>query len=278
MRPKLYTLILLLLIGSKPGIGQDADTLIKCKVSLNGSYIKSYFTDSWNILKSPAEWRGKQWLTAAAVGGLTVLAYTQDDEIRDFFQRNTTEGLDRTTDYFLEPIGRGYVSLSIAVGFYLAGELAGKQKAKETGLAAFKAVVLTSFFTYAIKYAAQRHDPHANDPPDPRIWEGPFGSYSHTSFPSGHSSVIFALASVISTAYKDRIWVPVLSYSLATLAAISRIYSDDHWSSDVLFGSALGFIIGKFVYKSTINCPELVMIPGVSAGGYPGFTMVYQLR
>jgi len=56
------------------------------------------------------------------------------------------------------------------------------------------------------------------------------------------------------------------------------VYDDKHWSSDVVFGAALGFFIGKFVYKSTVRCPELVIIPGVSATGHPGFTMAYQLR
>jgi membrane-associated phospholipid phosphatase len=259
--------------------GQDIDSLsTSCEVNLDKTYFTSYFTDSWKIISSPVRWQGKEWMAAAAVGGVSVLAYWQDDAIRDLFQRNRSEHLDHAAEYFFEPLGRGYVCLSIAAGFYLAGEVGNRNKLKETGLAAFKSVVLTSVFTYVLKYATQRHDPQADHPPDPRIWEGPFGSYEHTSFPSGHSAAIFALASVISTAYKDRVWVPVLSYSLASLAAVSRIYEDEHWSSDVIIGSALGFAVGKLVYKSTVSCPHLVMIPGISADGHPGFTFIYQMQ
>lgn len=90
--------------------------------------------------------------------------------------------------------------------------------------------------------------------------------------------MIFAVAAVFASEYRDKIWVPILSYTLASLASVSRVYDDKHWASDVIFGSALGFFIGKFVYKSTVKYPDLVIIPGVSATGHPGFTMIYQLR
>jgi hypothetical protein len=249
-----------------------------CEVKLNGAHIKSYFSESWGVLKSPIRWRGKQWATAAVVSGVTVLIYTQDDKIRDFAQRNTTDELDQASKYFFEPLGSGIITIPLAVGFYAYGAIAKKQRATRVGLTSIKAMAITAVFTYAIKYATQRHRPYDDDPPNPRIWEGPFGSYSSTSFPSGHSSVIWAMATVFASEYRDKIWVPIVSYTLASLASASRVYDNEHWASDVVFGAALGFFIGKFVYKSTVKCPELVIIPGVSATGHPGFTMSYQLR
>jgi membrane-associated phospholipid phosphatase len=273
--------ILIVIILGLPMISsaQERDTTFAHhEVKLNKAYVKSYFTDSWNILKAPIRWRKKQWITASAVTGVSILAYAFDNEIRDAFQRNRTDGLDQATKYFFEPLGSGFLTLSLSGGFYVYGLIAKDQRAVRTGLTAVKAIVITTVFTYAIKYATQRHRPYQDIPPDPRIWEGPFGNYNSTSFPSGHSSAIFAMAAVIASEYKDKIWVPILCYSLASLATASRVYDDEHWSSDVIFGSALGFFIGKFVYKSTVNNPNLVIIPGVSATGHPGFTMVYQLR
>lgn len=258
---------------------QHADSLFTEKeVKLDKKYIKSYFTDSWKILKSPVRWRKKQWLTFTAVSGTAILAYAYDDVIRDAFQRNRTDGLDQASKYFFGPLGSGAVTISLTAGFYLYGLVARDQRAVRVGLTGVKAIVITAVFTYAMKYATQRHRPYEDNPPDPRIWEGPFGSWSSTSFPSGHSSLVFAAAAVFASEYKDKIWVPILSYSLASLAAASRVYEDKHWSSDVIIGSALGFFIGKFVYKVTKNNPDLMIIPGVSATGHPGFTMVYQLR
>lgn len=258
---------------------QSQDTLQQQDdVKLNKAYIKSYFTDSWEILKSPVRWRGKQWGTFAVVAGVTVLAYTQDDVIRDAFQRNRTDAGDNASKYFFEPLGSGIITIPLSVGFWAFGELSDNQRAARVGLTSIKAMAVTAVFTYAIKYATQRHRPYENDPPDPRIWEGPFGSYSSTSFPSGHSSMVFAVAAVFASEYKDKLWVPIISYTLASFAAVSRVYDEKHWASDVIFGSALGFFIGKFVYKSTVKNPDLIIIPGVSASGHPGFTMIYQLR
>ena len=252
--------------------------LVPCEVKLDKSYIKSYFTDGWDLLKSPLRWRGRQWATAAAVSGLTILAYSQDDVIMEAFQRNRTEGLDNTAKYFFDPVGKAGVLISVAGGIYLYGAIAKKPRAVRAGLTGVKAIALTAVFTYAFKFTAQRHRPTADEPPDPRIWEGPFAGYSHHSFPSGHSSLIFAMAAVLSSEYKDKLWVALTSYSIAGLTAISRVYENKHWASDVIFGSALGFFIGKFVHKSTVKCPELINIPGVSSSGYPGFSMIYQLR
>ncbi|HSG67676.1 MAG TPA: phosphatase PAP2 family protein, partial [Bacteroidales bacterium] len=210
--------------------------------------------------------------------GAAALLYTQDDAIRELFQRNRTEGLDKTSKYFFEPLGSWRVTVPIAAVFYAYGALAQKERPVRTGLTGLKAMAVTAVFTYAIKYAAQRHRPYDDIPPDPRAWEGPFGSYESTSFPSGHASVSWALATVIASEYSDRIWVPVISYSMATLASLSRVYDNDHWASDVFFGAALGFFIGKFVYKSASWCPDLLILPGTSVNGYQGFTMAYYLR
>jgi membrane-associated phospholipid phosphatase len=272
-------IILVLLISvSSSGRTIAQDTIVHEEVKLNGEYIKSYFTDSWKTLKAPLSWRGKQWGTFAAVSGVTILAYTQDDVIRDYFQRNQTEWKDNADKYFFDPLGKGYYLIPLSVGFWAVGELTDNQRATRVGLTSIKAFTITAVFTLALKYATQRHRPGANDPPDPRIWEGPFGSWDHNSFPSGHSSVVFAVAAVFASEYSETIWVPVLSYSLAGLTAVSRVYNDKHWASDVIFGSALGFFIGKFIYRSTVKNPNLVFIPGVSASGHPGFTMIYKLR
>jgi membrane-associated phospholipid phosphatase len=41
----------------------------------------------------------------------------------------------------------------------------------------------------------------------------------------------------------------LLSYGLASIAGLSRIYDDKHWASDVLLGAALGTVVGKTIVK-----------------------------
>ncbi|MCY7363437.1 MAG: phosphatase PAP2 family protein, partial [Ignavibacteria bacterium] len=65
------------------------------------------------------------------------------------------------------------------------------------------------------------------------------------SFPSGHTTVAFAVSAVLA----ERIntwWARVGLYSLAAATAYSRIYDNKHWLSDVVLGSIIGFGSGYF--------------------------------
>ena len=64
------------------------------------------------------------------------------------------------------------------------------------------------------------------------------------SLPSGHTSTIFAMMTVIAEQY-DRWWVKLPAYAFATGVAFQRIYSRSHWASDVLVGGALGHLVGR---------------------------------
>lgn len=279
MRLRSYILIFLIAVVCTGAPAQHSiSPSDSCKVRLNGEYLKSWPRDAWQLLKSPVRWNGKQWAVAAAVGGVAVLAYTQDDHITEAFQRNRIHGLDKAATYFLDPLGKGVTLLSIAGGMSVYGALADKPHTLAVGLTGVKALVLSGLFTYTLKHLAQRHRPGADIPSNPRLWDGPFGGFHHNSFPSGHASAVFALASVLASAYHDRLWVPITAYSLAGLVAVSRVYENKHWASDVVIGSAIGFFVGKFVYKSTLKCPRLALIPGTPAAGFNGLTVVYQLR
>ncbi len=62
---------------------------------------------------------------------------------------------------------------------------------------------------------------------------------SHDSFPSGHATVAFALAAAVDRETESD-WVPWVCYPAAALVAWSRVHDDDHWTSDVVAGAALG--------------------------------------
>ncbi|MCI4348493.1 MAG: phosphatase PAP2 family protein, partial [Thermoplasmata archaeon] len=68
------------------------------------------------------------------------------------------------------------------------------------------------------------------------------GSYG--SFPSGHATQAFAVASVIS-ASSDRVWVSVSAYTIAGLVGFARIYHNAHWTSDVTAGAIIGTVVGR---------------------------------
>jgi membrane-associated phospholipid phosphatase len=69
------------------------------------------------------------------------------------------------------------------------------------------------------------------------------------SFPSGHGSSAFAIATVIASEYDNPV-VQTLSYGVAAITALDRIAHDAHWASDTFVGSAIGYFIGKAVVAS----------------------------
>jgi membrane-associated phospholipid phosphatase len=62
----------------------------------------------------------------------------------------------------------------------------------------------------------------------------------HALRPHAHA---FTLAGAISEE-ANRPWVTVVAYSAATLVAWSRVYADEHWTSDVAISAVLGAAIG----------------------------------
>jgi undecaprenyl-diphosphatase len=73
-----------------------------------------------------------------------------------------------------------------------------------------------------------------------------FGFKSSLSFPSSHSTNMFALAFIFSMFYPSRwLWF----FSFAALIGFSRIYVGVHYPGDVLGGALLGVIIAWIVYR-----------------------------
>jgi membrane-associated phospholipid phosphatase len=74
------------------------------------------------------------------------------------------------------------------------------------------------------------------------------------SFPSGHTTSVFALATILSLYVHKKSW-GVFFLMLAILVGYSRIYLGQHFLQDVLAGSVLGTTVGVIVYLF-VNLPK----------------------
>ena len=86
--------------------------------------------------------------------------------------------------------------------------------------------IVTSIVTHGLKIGVGRTRP--ND--------------GRSSFPSGHSSATFANATVLQRHFGWKVGIP--AYAFATYIAASRLPSNSHYLSDVIFGAALGITAG----------------------------------
>jgi membrane-associated phospholipid phosphatase len=137
--------------------------------------------------------------------------------------------------------GQAYVTVGVAGAFYVAGRLTHNPKARETGILSLESLVDTGIVTEVFKFAARRQRPNADEH---------FGEFidGGTSFPSGHSSSVWSIATVIAYEYKDNPWIKYGAIAAATAVSLSRYTGRNHFLSDIAAGSAAGFLIGRYVF------------------------------
>lgn len=239
-------------------------------LALNKQYFKNYWTDSRDWLTAPVRWDGRDWLKVAGLAGLTATSTLLDGPVNDWMMENRSEGIDKVTRYGLEPLGNYYAAAAMGM-FYTYGLLTDNPRSRSTGLLMAESYIISGLMVRIPKYLAGRSRPDAWGKPGPNDWKGPFNG---KSFPSGHTTSAFAVASVVAWQYRDTPWVPVAAYSLATLAGLSRIYDNRHWVSDVVAGAIFGTVTGRFICRQNEE-RQLSLQPTVM-GGVSGISMVYR--
>lgn len=252
---------------------QEAKDTLRNNASLiDLRLVKSGLADARDVAIAPVRWNETQWAVAFGVTGLTLGLVTQDLVIRQFAQKNQTAFLDALSKYALEPWGSGVYTLPAMGIMYGLSFAFHDTKSRMVAIKGLEAFVYAAIAAQILKQITHRQRPTQGEYPNPYAWEGPIGPVNYTSFPSGHSAAVFAVATVIASAYKKTVWVPVLCYSLASLTALSRIYDDEHWMSDVVMGSAIGLAIGQTVFRNSVKFRLLPISPQGT-----GLTLVYRL-
>ena len=196
--------------------------------------------DQKAIWTSPARIKKRdfKWIAPLALGTAELIA-TDRTTSRRVSLNGSLPGTSKDVSF----IGSVYATAGVAGGFYIYGRAAKNDHARETGRLAAEALIDTFLITQAVKFAAGRRRPSEDDGRG-RFWKG--GS----SFPSGHSSSAWAVATVVAYQYRRRPWIKYSAFALATLVSMSRYSGRKHFLSDVAVGSAIGFGIGRFVYRS----------------------------
>ncbi len=202
--------------------------------------------DTGQVFSEPARWHEREWgLFAAGALGVGTLMFV-DNDLRNAVLRNHSNVTDTVAKIF-EPFGT-WASVVTLGGFYVGGVAAHDEKARGVAMDGIVASVIASILiTPVLKGVTGRsrpregYGPHHFDP-----------FHGGASFPSGHATQAFVVASVIATEYPAR-WVQAACYVPATLVLYARMRHDAHWASDVTAGALIGYGVGHAVAR--LNLP-----------------------
>jgi membrane-associated phospholipid phosphatase len=208
------------------------------------SYPEILVDDVKHVITAPARWEEPEWknfgLAAFSVIGVAAIA---DRPIRDGMRRYPPN--DNPFLLNVERFGAEY-SIAVLGGFYMVGAMGNNDTAlavAQDGLAA--SIIASGIITPTIKFITGRARPR-EDAGTANFHPFSIGYSSNSSFPSGHTTQAFVLASVIANHY-DETWVTWTSYTVAGLVGVARSYHGAHFASDVLAGALIGTLVGKSV-------------------------------
>jgi len=220
---------------------------------LLGSDLKQEFT-------APFHFSLKDWRTVGAVAIVGGALFLADEPVQRYaLHLRDSSATVRNVSKYVTRFGGSYEAYILA-GLGAYGFIFKNEKIKTTTLLATQAYITGAAMESFLKFVSGRQRPYYYNPrqvdAEPKF-HGPFtsgkdvnGKRINSSFPSGHTTVAFAAATVFAMEYRDRPLVPLISYSAATLIGLSRITENKHWITDVFFGGVLGYFTGRLVVNN----------------------------
>jgi membrane-associated phospholipid phosphatase len=209
--------------------------------SLERRFIKNILHDQLEIFTSPLHIRKDDtyWLLPLGLATGTLIA--TDPSTAGALKNNQSRlNLSRDISY----VGSGYGAGGIAAAFYVFGRVEHDARARETGLLSAEALIDSGIVAQVLKAASRRPRPLSDQDRNGDFFEG--GS----SFPSGHATAAWSVAAVVACEYKDHPLVRFGAYGLAAAVSAARYTGQNHFLSDVLVGSAIGYGIGHYVCRT----------------------------
>jgi membrane-associated phospholipid phosphatase len=198
--------------------------------------------DQGPIWTSPAKFRVKDldWFVplAAATG---VAMATDHDAMIHVVSRNPS--LNSTSTNASNALTGTIIATPVALFGW--GELKKNERARETGILGAEAMVDGVVVEQGIKLIFWRERPAA-DNSNGKFFQSAAGIDS--SFPSSHAVVSWSAAAVLAGEYPSRM-SRLLIYSAATGVSLTRVVGQQHFPSDVIVGSAAGWLIGHYVFR-----------------------------
>jgi hypothetical protein len=192
------------------------------------------------IWTSPAHLNESNAVGPALLVLATTVAVTTDHQVM-----SSSKIVDKTLNDRAQTASTGLTGGFVAapVLIYGLGAIHHDQHATETGILGGEAIVDSLVVSEVMKLISERERPTV-DGAKGRFFQSSVGTSS--SFPSNHSIIAWSSAAVIASEYNGPL-TQIAAYGLAAGVSASRVLARQHFPSDVLVGSAVGWMIGRYV-------------------------------
>jgi membrane-associated phospholipid phosphatase len=200
--------------------------------------------DAGSYFTAPLRFGVRDWAIAGGtIAGTATLIATADESLRRAMLQNRSP-LGNTLSTIGNFYGQTYTGVGIGVALYVAGLATQNADVRISGRLVVEALLYGGAVNLAMKSLFGRSRPYTND--GALAFRPVQFTTERTSLPSGHATVAFAVSSVLAERIGNP-WIGAGLYALAGITTFARMYSDVHWSSDVLLGAAIGAGAGLLV-------------------------------
>ncbi len=224
--------------SARKALDKHADDPQEYDNSLGPRFIEHLAKDQAGIWTYPSRLRlpDAEWVMPFAL--TTTGLFATDAE----FSKHLSSSPSRTKySNDLANFGIGAMG-GVAGGLWLLGEISHDDRERETGFLAGEAALDSLAVVYTLKYSFGRERPLQDN------FQGTFFS-GGDSFPSEHAAAAWSVATIVAHEYPGPL-TQILAYGAATAITASRLEAKQHFPSDVLIGSAIGWLSGQVVYRS----------------------------
>jgi len=208
------------------------------------SDVVGFGEDAVSFYSAPLNFSKHELLyTVTTAAGVGLLMYF-DEDLHNKIGRGTIKTLNN--DFWDIPTRYGIAAYAniAALSTYAAGLFFHKDDVRVTGKLMFESLSISGVTVVLARYIFARNRPYSGE----GQWKFNWFKWNNEieSFPSGHTTVAFALSTVLAERI-DNNWARLGLYGLASLTAFARVYNNQHWTSDVFVGALLGFVTGMHV-------------------------------
>jgi len=209
---------------SKKGLGELSETseyVLEAATANTTDWPKRIIEDSKESFLRP-----DNLAILLLAGGASVAMHSSgaDKKVAENFDDNHI--FHGFTDESLNVIGHPWTQFGASALWYAISKKNQDDFNKKHAEAMIAALSVTGVATMSLKAIRDNEAPNGKD------W----------AWPSGHAASSFTVASMLDEFYGPNVGVP--AYVFASLISYRMLDSGDHWTSDIVFGAALGWVVG----------------------------------